>query len=357
MDSLKSRFLVLSRFIHHYLLWFLISVYVIAVFYPTPGLWMRNTSLGNFPILQEKMPISLLMLMLSLLMFNAGLGVKAAHLRRIFQKKLMVFIGLAANLVVPVAYIFAITLVMRLWYEPVEAQYILIGLALVAAMPIAGASTAWAQNSNGNLALSLGLVLFSTMLSPIVTPVALQVFGEMAADEYEVILQGLAGYGSIAFLGLWVVLPAVLGLLMRLMVHETWLDGAMPYIKVINSIDLLLLNYSNASVSLPKAIADRDVDFLLVTFGITTGLCIIAFASGYWLSRLFKLDQAERMSLMYGLGMNNNGTGLVLASLTLSSYPRVMVPIIFYNLAQHIVAGIVHEFNDKPSANRKPERG
>jgi BASS family bile acid:Na+ symporter len=351
MDSFKSRFLVLSRFIHHYLLWFLISVYVIAAFYPTPGLWIRNTSFGAITISKEKTDVSLLMIMLSLLMFNAGLGVKAAHLRRILQKKLMVFVGLATNLVIPVAYIFAITLVMRFWYEPVEAQHILIGLALVAAMPIAGASTAWAQNSNGNLALSLGLVLFSTILSPIVTPVALQIFGEMAAEEYESVLQGLAGYGSVTFLGLWVVLPAVLGLLVRFIVHEAWLDGLMPYIKVINSIDLLLLNYSNASVSLPKAIADRDLDFLLVTFGITTGLCIMAFASGYWLSRLFELDQAERVSLMYGLGMNNNGTGLVLASLALSSYPRVMVPIIFYNLAQHIVAGIVHEFADKTSAN------
>jgi hypothetical protein len=50
---------------------------------------------------------------------------------------------------------------------------------------------------------------------------------------------------------------------------------------------------------------------------------------------------------MYGLGMNNNGTGLVLASLVLSSYPRVMVPIIFYNLVQHLVAGTLHMVAEK----------
>lgn len=55
-----------------------------------------------------------------------------------------------------------------------------------------------------------------------------------------------------------------------------------------------------------------------------------------------EVDQAERVSLMYGLGMNNNGTGLVLASLVLGSFPQVMVPIIFYNLVQHLVAGTVH---------------
>jgi BASS family bile acid:Na+ symporter len=45
--------------------------------------------------------------------------------------------------------------------------------------------------------------------------------------------------------------------------------------------------------------------------------------------------------------MNNNGTGLVLASLLLSSYPRIMVPIIFYNLIQHLVAGTMHMVAEK----------
>lgn len=220
---------------------------------------------------------------------------------------------------IPMTYIFGVTLVMRLWYEPDEAQHILVGLALVAAMPIAWASTAWAQNSNGNLALSLGLVLSSTVLSPIITPVALSIFGEMASGKYESILQDPVAYGSGPFLGVWIVLPSILGLCVRFAVPESQLNAAMPFIKLVNCLVLLLLNYSNASASLPQAVADRDFDFLGVTLGITAGLCVAAFASGYGLSRLFKVDEAERVSLMYGLGMNNNGTGLVLP---LSCLPR-----------------------------------
>lgn len=67
---------------------------------------------------------------------------------------------------------------------------------------------------------------------------------------------------------------------------------------------------------------------------------------------MFKLAEAEQVSLMYGLGMNNNGTGLVLASLVLASYPQVMVPIILYNLVQHLVAGGVHEgMGRKPASH------
>jgi BASS family bile acid:Na+ symporter len=193
METRKVTFLALSQFLHHHLLWFLISSYAIAAVYPTVGLWIRSISFGDISIFQETTHISLLMMMLALLMFNAGLGLKTSHLKAVMHKKRVVVAGLLANLAIPMAYIFAVTLVMRLWYEPDEAQHILVGLALVAAMPIAGGSMAWAQNSNGNLALSLGLVLCSTLLSPLVTPVAFHVFGEMAADEYEIVLQGGPG--------------------------------------------------------------------------------------------------------------------------------------------------------------------
>ena len=332
-----------TQFLNRHLLWFLIGAYIIAVILPVPGLWIRSVSFGEISIYQQKTNVSLLMIMLAILMFNAGLGLKIAHLKNILQTKSVLLAGLAANMAIPIAYIFGVTVLMRLWYEPLEAQHILVGLALVAAMPIAGGSTAWAQNANGNLALSLGLVFFSTILSPVITPVAFNIFGEMASEEFEKVLQGLSVYGSGAFLGLWVVLPSLLGIAVRLIVSDGWLDGGIPYLKSINSIVLLLLNYSNAAVSLPQAIADRDYDFLAVTLFISAGLCLTMFAAGYGLSRLFKLDRTERISLMFGLGMNNNGTGLVLASLALSSYPNVMVPIIFYNLVQHIAAGTVNE--------------
>jgi len=341
----------ISSFFHRHLLWFLITAYVIAMVSPEAGLWIRNISFGTITILQKKTSISLLMIMLAMLMFNAGLGLKIAHLKNILQIKHVLLTGLMANLVIPIIYIFGITIAMQLWYEPLEVQHILVGLALVAAMPIAGASTAWAQNANGNMALSLGLVFFSTILSPLITPEAFYIFGEMASDEYEIVLQGLAAYGSGTFLGLWVVLPSLLGIAVRLILRENWQTRIMPYMKFINSIILLLLNYSNASVSLPQAIAEGDYDFLAITLAIAAGLCLTMFAIGYGLSRFFKLSQADRVSLMFGLGMNNNGTGLVLASLALSSYPNIMVPIIFYNLVQHIVAGTLQEIMNRKASN------
>ena len=341
MEPSRFTFLNLSQLIHHHLLWFLISAYAIAAMFPTPGLWIRKLSFGDAFIFGTKVHLSLVLILLATLMFNAGLGIRTAHLSSLLRKLGVLGAGLAANLLIPIGFILCVSILLALWHNPEEAQQILVGLALIAAMPIAGASTAWAQNSNGNLVLSLGLVLLSTIFSPIITPLSLYVFGEMASAEYETVLRNLADHGSGAFLGVWVVLPSLMGVGVRFAISGQ-LSAVMPYIKTINSLVLLVLNYSNASVSLPQAIAHPDVDFLALTFVITAGLCVTTFAAAYWLSCVFETDQADRISLMYGLGMNNNGTGLVLASLSLASFPRVMVPIIFYNLVQHVVAGSVH---------------
>ena len=115
--------------------------------------------------------------------------------------------------------------------------------------------------------------------------------------------------------------------------------GEKPVLKLINTGVLLFLNYTNAAASLPQTIARPDPDFLAATLTIVVGLCALMFASGWVIARLVRSGREHRVSLMFGLGMNNNGTGLVMAAMALTDHPRVLLPIIFYNLVQHLVAG------------------
>src|SRR5690242_19631143 len=104
--------------------------------------------------------------------------------------------------------------------------------------------------------------------------------------------------------------------LRALMSEKTWAKWSST-LKMLNLINLLLLNYSNASVSLPTAFKNWDPDFLVMIIFVTTLLCVISFTAGWIIPRFFKIPPAERISFTYGLGMNNNGTGLVLASATM----------------------------------------
>jgi bile acid:Na+ symporter, BASS family len=250
--------------------------------------------------------------------------------------------GLAANLLIPVAFIYVVAQLMRFWpKDPDEVQHILVGLALIAAMPIAGSSTAWAQNASGDVALSLGLVLFSTVLSPLTSPIAFDLVDHMASGEYAAALENLESNTTGVLLIVCVLLPSIAGIGLRYALTTSRVARLNPTLKLVNSVNLLLLNYSNAAVSLPQAAAEHDWDFLTVIVLIALALCVLAFASGWLVARLLKVDLAARTSLMFALGMNNNGTGLVLASMALAQYPRVLLPVIFYNLIQHLVAGVV----------------
>ena len=279
--------------------------------------------------------------MLAALLFNAGLGVKTVELIRLLQKPFVLLGGVSCNVMIPLTFIVAVSFLMHIWHNQEEVQQILVGLALVAAMPIAGASTAWSQNANGNLALSLGLVLSTTTLSPLLTPFVLHMAGFVTTGDYSEDLHELASGEAASFLGVWVVLPTFLGIFAHMLAGEILVTKVTPHLKIINYCILLLLNYSNASLTLPNVISQPDMDFLAVMLAIVIALCISAFSSGYFLARFSRVSNSEKVSLMFGLGMNNNGTGLVLASVALADHPQVMLPIIFYNLAQHLVASTV----------------
>jgi BASS family bile acid:Na+ symporter len=334
--------------IHRYFLCFLLAAYVIAAIFPAPGLWLRNVSFGEVSLFGDRTRLSLPMLLLAFLLLNAGLGVQRAELRNLLRSPRILAAGLTANVFVPVLFILAVSQVMRCWHNGDEVQHILVGLALVAAMPIAGSSTAWTQNANGDVALGLGLVLFSTFLSPLTTPLTFECVEQMASGEYARALDDLEDQGTGVLLLGCVLLPSLLGIGLHFLGGQTKVQAAKPGLKLVNSTNLWLLNYANAAVALPQVVADPDWDFLAVTLAIVVGLCVVAFASGWWLSRLLKADANQRISLMFGLGMNNNGTGLVLASMALAHYPRVLLPIICYNLVQHLVAGAVNYLYFQP---------
>jgi BASS family bile acid:Na+ symporter len=342
MDSHGHPLTHFSHFLHRNFIWFLISSYVVAGFAPDAGVWIKDISLGRIELFGESLRVSLPMLLLALLLLNAGLGVQTDQLRHLLRRPWILVAGLAANLLIPIAYIFIMSHTLRVWHNPDEVQNILVGLALVASMPIAGSSTAWSQNANGDLTLSLGLVLGSTLLSPLTTPLALHSVGLMTTGDYSEDLHELAAAGATGgFLAVCVILPSLMGMLIRAGAGAERVNRAKPTLKLLNSLNLLVLNYSNASVSLPESVSNPDPDFVMVILAVVCGLCLLAFAAGWVLAWLFRSDAARRTSLMFGLGMNNNGTGLVLASMALADHPRVMLPIIFYNLVQHLVAGCV----------------
>ena len=340
--KLKNILSDISPIIHKHFLWFILAVYIIAVIYPNPGLHMRDISFGDLVWLDKStVKLSLPLIMLSFLLFNAGVGAKTSELKGLVNHPSSLIFGLVCNIFIPIIFIYIIKNLMFFWHDPDEVQNILVGLAILASMPIASSSTAWTQNAEGNLGLSLGLVNFSTILSPFTTPLILNSVGFMAFGDYAEDLHELANNGTGAFIIFSIILPSILGIILHSLLGEKKITPIKPYLKFINLIVLILLMYSNAAVSLPQAFSSPDLDFHLIIIIITMCMCIILFTIGWLISKILKTGKSEQTSLVFALGMNNNGGGLVLASMFLSDHSLILLPIIFYNLTQQIVASIV----------------
>ena len=240
-----------AGFLHHHFVWLLIGVYALAGVAPDAGRWLAGLA-GTGQLFGCGIRAPAPAAMLGVLLFAAGLAVKGEHLRGVLRWPLALAVGLVASAAVPVLVVGAAAPLLALWHDPAEARDVLIGLAVVAAMPVAGSSAGWARAADGDCALSLGLVLLSTLLSPVTTPLALGAAALFAPGDTGRALAGLAGPGGAAtFLAAWVILPMTLGLVTRWAVGGARADAAGARVKVGTSVVLLVLCYANASACLP----------------------------------------------------------------------------------------------------------
>jgi BASS family bile acid:Na+ symporter len=325
--------------LHHNFLWLLIGAYALAGIVPSAGRWLASLATTN-QLFGSEFRASAPAVMLGVLLFAAGLAVKGEHLSGVFRRPTTLILGLGATIVVPVLVLLAAAPLLALWHDPAEARDVLVGLAVVAAMPVAGSSAGWARAADGDCALSLGLVLLSTVMSPLTTPLALGAAALVAPGDASTALSGLSGAGGAAvFLANWVILPMALGLGVRWIIGGRRADALGAPVKVITSLVLLVLCYSNASACLPTALATPDWDFLALVVSAAALMCAIAFATGFAAARCVRADPARRAALVFGVGMANNGAGLAMAAGALAGFPMALLPIVAVNLVQHLGAG------------------
>ena len=174
--------LVVSGFVHRHFLWFLIGAYALSAVGPAPGRWVGSLS-AEVRVYSWDFRATAPAIMLGVLLFAAGLGVKGEALRSVFHRPAPLSLGLGASIAVPVLLLLAVSQLLAVWHDPLEACDLLVGLTVVAAMPVAGSSAGWSRSADGDCALSLGLVLLSTLLSPFTTPLVLRAAAAFAPAD------------------------------------------------------------------------------------------------------------------------------------------------------------------------------
>jgi CHASE3 domain sensor protein/predicted Na+-dependent transporter/predicted MFS family arabinose efflux permease len=339
MNESRLTLAAMVQLADRFFLLFLLAGYALAAVFPDLGLRIGEPTLGELALFGDRVRLSPSMLLLAVLLWGAGLSVPTRRLGGLLRRPGPLLIGLAANLLVPLAFILGVSGMMRLWHGGDEMQGVLVGLGLIAAMPIAGSAAAWSRKADGDEALTLGLIVSSTFLSPLTTPVVLYAVSLMAGGPAAADFRALSGRGTGVFLTLCVLAPSLLGMLTLRVVGEGRVATARPGLKLLNAVALLLLVYASASATLPVALSRFAPDFFGSMLAVAVGLCVVCFAAGWLVARLLRAGPPQQAALLFGLGMNNNGTGMVLASSALAGRPEVLLLVVCYNLVQHLVAG------------------
>jgi BASS family bile acid:Na+ symporter len=217
---------------------------------------------------------------------------------------------------------------------------LLVGLALVATMPVANSSVGWTQSAGGNLGLALALVVLSILLCPWVTPNLLNLLGmSLSASERaycEALVGGFSGWSFIV----WVILPTFAGLACRYLFTPQRVASVASFFNLASAAALLLLNYINSAFALP-AISKSSPTLLLATAGLTTALSVVGLVTACALAWMIYVKPVTRAALIFGLSMKHTGLALILADNVLRDEPLAILVIVLATLIQHLTAGIV----------------
>ena len=339
-----------AAWIHRNFLWLLVASYLLAAVAPKPGLAIRRLAFTR----SSGGEISAPLLLLALLLFCAAVVVRWSQVRDLLQRPGILLLSLLAVWVVPGVFVSCMSWLLPAVLGPHVSAGMMIGLALVAAMPVANSSVAWTQNAHGNVALGLGLIVLTIVLSPIATPQMLNLMGLALSEAETRHCEMLVTKFSGTFFIIWVILPSAVGLACNRIAKPQRIERARGAIRFISAVALLTLNYTNASLAMPKVIKSESVQTILYFAVVAVTISVLGIVSAWVMSRILALGEDSWISLAFGYSMKHTGLALVLAGEVLQDEPRAILMIVLATLLQHIVAGVVDRRLERNGLEQEP---
>jgi len=188
------------------------------------------------------------------------------------------------------------------------------GVVLIGACPGGVASNVITYLAKGNVALSVTMTACSTLLSPIMTPLAMSLLaGRLVNVPFAAMMTQI----------IWIVfLPIAIGLLVNTMLQKLrWDPMAME--KALSVIAMV-------AICVICAIIMADANESLASVGPMLVLVValhnsIGYLLGYWGARAAGLVEADCRTVAIEVGMQNGGLGASLAMSVLKS-PQIALP-------------------------------
>ncbi|MFA6783513.1 MAG: bile acid:sodium symporter family protein [Sphaerochaeta sp.] len=245
--------------------------------------------------------------------FCGSLGINSSAFFKVVKKPKSIFVFfLGANVLLPVlAWILA-----SLFFG--ASPSIVTGYVLLLSIPTAVSGYIWSAIYKGNEALSLTLILISTLIAPLATPytVSLLARTSIEIDTTSMMLSLLK----------MVVIPSLLGVLLNNLTKGKVNNHITPNLRPFSKLALFAVIIINTSQISDKLLSNASWAYLPVAL-----LCAVLTASGYPISyglgKLAKLSTEDNKSVTFASSMRNISAALVLA---IEFFPaETALPVIF----------------------------
>ena len=278
----------------------------------------------TFPELVSQVKPTVINPLLGVIMFGMGLTLRADDFRIVFSRPKDVIIGCLAQFTVMPLLAWMLARVFAL------DEALTVGVVLVGCCPGGTASNVITYLAKGDLALSVGMTGFSTLLAPVLTPLLVLLLAGKTVDVDVV--------GMLLSI-LWVViLPIVAGLIVkRLWPRQT--TAATAYLPALSSLAICAIVLIVIAANAQKLLSSGLVVMLVVMLHNVGGLAI-----GYVVGTVLGMSAAKRKAVSIEVGMQNSGLASSLATLHFATYPMATIPgaifSVWHNLSGAIVARI-----------------
>ncbi len=247
--------------------------------------------------------------LIQIIMFGVGTQLSVADFTRAFKMPKAVIVGVVAQfLIMP---LLGFSIAKLLGFEGEVAA----GIVLIGSCSAGVASNVMAYIAGANVALSVTVTSFTTLLAPIMTPLAMKVL----AKQYVTI-----EFSAMMIDILWMIItPVAAGLLVNKLAHgrAQWFDKALPVISMVSIVFIIAIITASSRDKL------LDVGALLIVAAMIHNGCGYLF--GYWGARFLGLAEADCRVVAFEVGMQNGGMGSALAINVLKSSDAALAPAIF----------------------------
>lgn len=261
---------------------------------------------------------------LGIAMFGMGLTIKMGDFQVVFSRPKEILIGcLAQYTVMPfLAWILAVVLKLP--------EDLALGVILVGCCPGGTASNVITYIAGGDVALSVGMTIVSTLVAPLATPALVYMLAG-AWVEVSFIAMVLSVVKVI-------LVPVLLGILIRSILGKQ-IQKISEILPLISVVSIVMIISGIVAVN-----ADKIISCGILVLGVVILHNLCGMGIGLAAAKLLKVPYDKVTAIAIEVGMQNSGLAVSLATANFAANPLATLPgaifSVWHNISGSVFAGI-----------------